>query len=198
MRKILSLITLLWSILFLWVMCFSLWAEFPSTYYVVRESSAFYSVPKKRLTSTLYKEIIPPRKITPVSKESVKYIELYDLLNDSGRESSKKQKKNYKYEFKKVEISSPVNEDPLFFKDHPKKIVYEVKNVRKIYGIDKLGRIWKKVEDVPHKWYMCSLCHKFYSKVYRIGNQWVCKSCWIKAYMEENRREKRYLMRNYP
>ena len=182
-------------VFFLWILvlgsCF-LQAQ-STTYYVVREASSYYVVPQDR-KSTLYEQVIPPYKMSVIDKKTASYIALDDLLKSPI--SKKVLKSNSKYVKRVLEIQPP--SEAGLFREENKEIIYEVRDIKEIYGRDKEGRYWKKIGDLPQKWYICEICHKTYSKLYKVGDKWVCSHCWIKAYMEKNRKEKNYLMKNYP
>ena len=176
-----------------------LFCQSPDSYYVVEEASSYYVVPKTKSSSSVVTPLIMPKEITPSSSVSAKYIGLDDLLRDTAAEEKimvKRKVNEYPYYSKKKDLAEVG--DPLFFDEQNKKVIYEVRDIRKIYGVDKLGRHWKKIGDSPKKWYICDRCHRAFSKLYKLHDKWVCSQCWIKVYLEENRKKGGYLMKNYP
>ncbi len=169
--------------------------------YSIEKGTAVYRVPKNIQSTPRYRpQIIQPRKISATDDEPAKYEDLDSILDWRERNLGTviiKDDDNIYSVDRKMDI--PEVGDRHVLVDWPvKKIIYETRTVRKIYGQDQDGKYWKKIENSPKKWYLCALCFKGYSKLTKFEKRWICEKCWLNAYTRKNKQEKKYIMRSYP
>ncbi|MCK5687597.1 hypothetical protein KAJ27_25910 [bacterium] len=169
--------------------------------YSIEKGTAVYKVPKNIPSTPHYRpQIIAPRKVSAAADEPARYEDLDSILDWRERTPRTviiKDGENMYSVNRKMDIPEVGDRHTLM--DWPvKKIIYETRTVRKIYGQDQDGKYWKKIENSPKKWYLCASCFKGYSKLTKFEKRWICEKCWLNAYTKKNKQEKNYIMNSYP